>query len=160
MSKRSSLLIVLIRLAGISPGLNSEIFGSEVIDNLIEAFTIYGYENFEENAYSNYNVKPLRIKWNCKRTSKRACWATWLVFTRCWRLKSGSSFGAYGAHVGTDPQNVSILNVKVTNFMVRVSTLVAQRQKPPLAGYVKCAISLKLSLTPTVSQPRLSLVLG
>ncbi|QYK07022.1 NADPH-dependent F420 reductase [Shewanella zhangzhouensis] len=53
--------------AGVSHGLNSEISGSEVIKNLIpaadvvKAFTIYGYENFEDNSYPDYNVKPVMM---------------------------------------------------------------------------------------------------
>lgn len=53
--------------AGISHGLNSETSGSEVIKNLVpeaevvKAFTIYGYENFEDNTYPSYNVKPVMM---------------------------------------------------------------------------------------------------
>jgi len=53
--------------AGISHGLNSETSGSEMIKNLVpeaevvKAFTIYGYENFEDNSYPKYNVKPVMM---------------------------------------------------------------------------------------------------
>ncbi|HDB1447903.1 TPA: NADPH-dependent F420 reductase [Vibrio cholerae] len=52
---------------GISHGLKSERSGSEVIKTMIpeaevvKAFTIYGFENFEDNTYSNYNVKPVMM---------------------------------------------------------------------------------------------------
>ncbi|MBC8905562.1 hypothetical protein E6P77_27285 [Klebsiella pneumoniae] len=29
--------------------------------HVVKAFTIYGYENFENNAYPNYNVKPMMM---------------------------------------------------------------------------------------------------
>jgi len=52
---------------GISHGLNNETSGSEVIKTLVpdaevvKAFTIYGYENFEDNVYADYNVKPVMM---------------------------------------------------------------------------------------------------
>lgn len=48
-------------------GLNSTQSGSEMIQHLVsdthvvKAFTIYGYENFENNVYPNYNVKPMMM---------------------------------------------------------------------------------------------------
>lgn len=50
--------------ADLCHGLNSRVSGSETIQqlapqsNVIKAFTIYGYENFEDNAYQGYNVAP------------------------------------------------------------------------------------------------------
>lgn len=49
---------------GLSHGLNSVRSGSEVIQSLlpktrvVKAFTIYGFENFENNSYPDYGVKP------------------------------------------------------------------------------------------------------
>ena len=49
---------------GLSHGLNNEQSGSEMVQKLapeskvVKAFTIYGFENFENNAYPAYNVKP------------------------------------------------------------------------------------------------------
>ena len=50
--------------AGLSHGLNNAQSGSEMVQNLapeakvVKAFTIYGFENVENNAYPAYNVKP------------------------------------------------------------------------------------------------------
>jgi hypothetical protein len=50
--------------AGLSHGLNNAQSGSEMVQRLapkakvVKAFTIYGVENFENNAYPAYNVKP------------------------------------------------------------------------------------------------------
>jgi hypothetical protein len=52
---------------GLAHGLKSEISGSELVQNLVpeakvvKAFTIYGFENFENNAYPAYNVKPVMM---------------------------------------------------------------------------------------------------
>lgn len=52
---------------GLTHGLKNEISGSELIQNLIpqakvvKAFTIYGFENFENSAYPGYNVKPVMM---------------------------------------------------------------------------------------------------
>ncbi len=52
---------------GISHGLNSAQSGSELVQKLapdakvVKAFTIYGFENFENNAYPAYNVKPVMM---------------------------------------------------------------------------------------------------
>ena len=48
-------------------GLDNVQSGSEMIQglvpeaNVVKAFTIYGYENFQDNAYPAYNVKPAMI---------------------------------------------------------------------------------------------------
>lgn len=53
--------------AGLSHGLNSAQSGSEALQALapkakvVKAFTIYGFENFENNAYPAYNVKPVMM---------------------------------------------------------------------------------------------------
>lgn len=50
--------------AGLTHGLKNERSGSEMVQGLapgarvVKAFTIYGYENFENNAYPGYGVKP------------------------------------------------------------------------------------------------------
>ena len=50
--------------AGLSHGLNNAQSGSEMVQRLapkakvVKAFTIYGFENVENNAYPAYNVKP------------------------------------------------------------------------------------------------------
>jgi hypothetical protein len=52
---------------GLTHGLKSEISGSEFVQNLlpqarvVKAFTIYGFENFENSAYPGYNVKPVMM---------------------------------------------------------------------------------------------------
>jgi len=52
---------------GLTHGLKNEISGSEFVQNLVpqakvvKAFTIYGFENFENTAYPGYNVKPLMM---------------------------------------------------------------------------------------------------
>lgn len=49
---------------GITHGLKSVISGSEMVQNLVpearvvKAFSIYGYENFEDNDYPAYGIKP------------------------------------------------------------------------------------------------------
>jgi hypothetical protein len=49
---------------GLSHGLKSEQSGSEMVQKLapgakvVKAFSIYGFENFEDNAYPAFNVKP------------------------------------------------------------------------------------------------------
>jgi len=53
--------------AGISHGLKSERSGTEVVQALapesrvVKAFTIYGFENFEDNRYPGYGVKPVMM---------------------------------------------------------------------------------------------------
>ena len=53
--------------AGISHGLKSEISGSEKVQEwapdakVVKSFTIYGFENFINSDYPNYNVKPVMI---------------------------------------------------------------------------------------------------
>lgn len=54
--------------ANLSHGLGSEKSGAEVIQNfvptakVVKAFTIYGFENFEDNSYPGYgNVKPAML---------------------------------------------------------------------------------------------------
>lgn len=50
--------------AGLSHGLNSTQSGSAMVQNLVpetkvvKAFTVYGFENFENNSFPGYNVKP------------------------------------------------------------------------------------------------------
>lgn len=52
---------------GISHGLNSEISGSEKVQQwaanarVVKAFTIYGFENFANSSYPKYNVKPVMM---------------------------------------------------------------------------------------------------
>jgi len=49
---------------GLSHGLNSALSGSEMVQKLapgarvVKAFSIYGYENFENSAYPGYGVRP------------------------------------------------------------------------------------------------------
>ena len=49
---------------GVSHGLKSERSGAEVVQELasdahvVKAYTIYGYENLEDNSFPQYNVKP------------------------------------------------------------------------------------------------------
>lgn len=53
--------------AGISHGLKSVKSGSEVVQELaadahvVKAFTIYGFENFINTTFPNYNVKPVML---------------------------------------------------------------------------------------------------
>lgn len=53
--------------AGISHGLKSEISGSEKVQqwasdaNVVKSFTIYGFENFKDSSFPNYNVKPVMM---------------------------------------------------------------------------------------------------
>jgi predicted dinucleotide-binding enzyme len=50
---------------GITHALNSQKSGSEMVQEwasdakVVRAFNIYGYENFENNSFPNYNVKPV-----------------------------------------------------------------------------------------------------
>jgi hypothetical protein len=52
---------------GITHGLKSVTSGSELVQKLVpearvvKAFSIYGYENFEDNAYPAYSVKPAML---------------------------------------------------------------------------------------------------
>jgi predicted dinucleotide-binding enzyme len=52
---------------GLSHGLKSERSGSELVQSLVpkasvvKAFTIYGFENFEDSAYPDYNVKAAML---------------------------------------------------------------------------------------------------
>ncbi|MFN7932528.1 MAG: NADPH-dependent F420 reductase [Bryobacteraceae bacterium] len=52
---------------GLTHGLNNTQSGSQALQNLapqshiVKAFTIYGYENFENSAYPGYNVKPVMM---------------------------------------------------------------------------------------------------
>jgi predicted dinucleotide-binding enzyme len=52
---------------GLTHGLNSTQSGSEAVQKLVpktrvvKAFTIYGFENFENSAYPGYNVKPVMM---------------------------------------------------------------------------------------------------
>lgn len=52
---------------GISHGLKSEISGSEKVQEwapdakVVKAFTIYGFENFIDSNFPNYNVKPVMM---------------------------------------------------------------------------------------------------
>lgn len=64
---------------GISHGLKSEKSGSEVVQDLapdakvVKAFTIYGFENFINSSFPNYNVKPVMlIAGNDEKAKKQA----------------------------------------------------------------------------------------
>lgn len=52
---------------GISHGLKSEKSGAEAVQewahdaNVVKAFNIYGFENFADNSFPNYNVKPVML---------------------------------------------------------------------------------------------------
>jgi predicted dinucleotide-binding enzyme len=52
---------------GITHGLKSEQSGSQMVQSLapgahvVKAFSIYGYENFEDNSFPDYNVKPAML---------------------------------------------------------------------------------------------------
>lgn len=53
--------------ANLSHGLNSVESGSEMVQRIVpetkvvKAFTIYGFENFEDSSYPSYNVKPVMM---------------------------------------------------------------------------------------------------
>ncbi len=53
--------------AGISHGLKSDKSGAEAVQewapdaNVVKAFSIYGYENFIDNAFPQYHVKPVML---------------------------------------------------------------------------------------------------
>lgn len=53
--------------AGLTHGLNSVQSGSEMVQKLVpdarvvKAFTIYGFENFENSAYPAYDIKPVMM---------------------------------------------------------------------------------------------------
>lgn len=53
--------------AGISHGLKSEISGLEMVQRwapdakAVKSFTIYGFENFKDNSFPKYNVKPVMM---------------------------------------------------------------------------------------------------
>jgi 8-hydroxy-5-deazaflavin:NADPH oxidoreductase len=52
---------------GLTHGLNSEILGTKSIQRqlhhvkVVKAFTVYGFENFENTAYPGYDVKPVML---------------------------------------------------------------------------------------------------
>lgn len=52
---------------GLTHGLNSQQSGSQALQALapkarvVKAFTIYGYENFDDNGYPGYDVKPVMM---------------------------------------------------------------------------------------------------
>lgn len=52
---------------GITHGLKSEISGAEMVQQwapdakVVKAFTIYGFENFTDNTFPAYNVKPVML---------------------------------------------------------------------------------------------------
>lgn len=60
----------------LSHGLNSQQSGTEMIQELlpktavVKAFTIYGFENFENNSYPGYNVKPVMMYCGNNRDAK------------------------------------------------------------------------------------------
>lgn len=62
---------------GLTHGLNSEQSGSEMIQTLapqssvVKAFTIYGFENFEDNSYPAFNVKPVMMYCGRDAAAKR-----------------------------------------------------------------------------------------
>lgn len=62
---------------GLRHGLGSERSGSEMIQaqvpgaHVVKAFTIYGFENFESNAYPAYNVKPMMMYCGADAGAKR-----------------------------------------------------------------------------------------
>ncbi|MBI5483949.1 MAG: NADPH-dependent F420 reductase [Deltaproteobacteria bacterium] len=53
--------------AGLTHGLNNVQSGSAMVQNLVpeakvvKAFTIYGFENFQDNSYPAYNIKPAML---------------------------------------------------------------------------------------------------
>lgn len=62
---------------GITHGLQSEISGGEKVQQwaptaqVVKAFTIYGFENFANSTYSNYNVKPVMLLAGNDKTAKQ-----------------------------------------------------------------------------------------
>ena len=52
---------------GLTHGLNNVQSGTEMIQKfvpatkVVKAFTIYGFENFEDSSYQDYNVKPVMM---------------------------------------------------------------------------------------------------
>lgn len=60
----------------LSHGLNSQQSGTEMIQKLlpktavVKAFTIYGFENFENNSYPGHNVKPVMMYCGNDRSAK------------------------------------------------------------------------------------------
>jgi predicted dinucleotide-binding enzyme len=62
---------------GLTHGLNSTQSGSEAVQKLVpktwvvKAFTIYGFENFENSAYPGYNVKPVMMLCGADATAKQ-----------------------------------------------------------------------------------------
>lgn len=62
---------------GITHGLNSRISGSEMVQQLaptakvVKAFNIYGFENFADNSFPKYNVKPVMLIAGNDRKSKQ-----------------------------------------------------------------------------------------
>jgi hypothetical protein len=62
--------------ANLSHGLNSVRSGSEVVQALVpdarvvKAFTIYGFENFEDSSYPGYGVKPVMMYCGNEAASK------------------------------------------------------------------------------------------
>jgi predicted dinucleotide-binding enzyme len=62
--------------AGLTHGLKSERSGSELLQSLVpnasvvKAFTIYGFENFEDPSYPAYNVKPAMLFCGDDRAAK------------------------------------------------------------------------------------------
>ncbi len=63
--------------AGISHGLESKISGAEKVQewaknaNVVKAYTIYGFENLENSAFQNYNVKPVMLIAGNESSSKK-----------------------------------------------------------------------------------------
>lgn len=63
---------------GLTHGLNNTQSGSQALQKLapqshvVKAFTIYGYENFENSAYPNYNVKPVMMLCGNNPAAKQA----------------------------------------------------------------------------------------
>ncbi|MBS1826663.1 MAG: NADPH-dependent F420 reductase [Acidobacteria bacterium] len=63
---------------GLTHGLNNTQSGSQALQSLapqshiVKAFTIYGYENFENSAYPNYNVKPVMMLCGNNAAAKQA----------------------------------------------------------------------------------------
>lgn len=62
---------------GLTHGLNNARSGSEMVQALapkakvVKAFTIYGFENFENNVYPGYNVKPVMMFCGADPAAKR-----------------------------------------------------------------------------------------